>query len=367
MKDPHHAKRRRGGGRAHTLLFATFAAGCTSVTSPPFIDARAGKSDSDPQDGGPPCGERGQACCAGSCNLRASCDGVACIAADVWASGLDGTANFNGGSWTHPLLTGTTLPLPAVNGLWGTTALFIVGVGQDGLILRRDSTGWHRDMPATPGTGTFYAVAGSGATDVWAVGDAHFSHYNGIGWLDVTPPYTNEPFYAVWLSGPGEGWATGSSGILARLSGGVWTQISRQGNAYDKYGLWGSAANDVWKVGARHTLIGQPLEIDHFDGTTWSRVTVASQGDLPPLKAVWGSDATHVWAVGDQGTIVFWNGTLWNPVLSGTTDDLSAVWGSGLRDVWVAGTSGVRHYNGTTWAPIGTLTSPPVALWLSPE
>src|SRR5690242_2484717 len=68
--------------------------------------------------GGPQCGQRGQPCCASSmCNPRASCDGTACIAADVWASEMDGTFNFNGGTWTQPLIFGTTQPLPSVNGL----------------------------------------------------------------------------------------------------------------------------------------------------------------------------------------------------------------------------------------------------------
>jgi hypothetical protein len=111
------------------------------------------------------------------------------------------------------------------------------------------------------------------------------------------------------------------------------------------------------------------MKIEHYDGTTWETVTDALDPHqiLPPLRAVWGSDATHVWAVGDQGIIVFWDGALWTPALSNTTDDLTAVWGSGPRDVWVAGSGGVRHFNGSSWALVGTLSSSPVAVWLSPE
>jgi hypothetical protein len=347
---------------------AVVLAGLAACSPVGFAQSDAATADPDAQTdaSGPSCGVRGVACCAGTCDTRSTCDGTACIAIDVWASGADGTANFGGGTWTHPLLVGTTAQVPAVNGLWGTTANFVVGVGAAALILRRDAAGWHKDVPARADTtGTLYGVGGSGAGDVWAVGDAHFAHYNGTAWLDVAPPQTNEPYFAVWLSGPGEGWATGQSGVLARLSGGTWAAVSRQGNGYDKYGLWGSAANDVWKVGTRHTLTGSPAEIDHWDGTAWTAATINSTGDLPPLHAVWGADAKHVWAVGEMGTIVFWDGTLWKPVLSGTTDNLVAVWGSGPADVWVAGATGVRHYNGATWAPIGALTSPPVAVWLS--
>src|SRR6185295_7758822 len=226
---------------------------------------------------------------------------------------------------THPLLTGSTVQLPAVNGLWGTTSTFLTGVGPGGLILRHDSTGWHRDvMPSSDGSGTLYGVAGSSATDLWAVGTNVFSHYNGSGWISTIAPSTNDEAYlAVWLSGPGEGWACGESGVLARLSNGTWRGVARLGGSYSRNGLWGSGPNDVWMVGHGHSLAtGFPLSIEHYDGTAWSNGAgmLDPQGTLPPLTGIWGSDATHVWAVGKGGTIVFWDGTLWNSVLSGTTD-----------------------------------------------
>ena len=55
------------------------------------------------------------------------------------------------------------------------------------------------------------------------------------------------------------------------------------------------------------------------------------------LEAMW-------WALGrvadagtmgdDKGTIVRWNGAVWSPVASGTTNDLLGIWGSGPDDVW---------------------------------
>jgi hypothetical protein len=284
----------------------------------------------------------------------------------VWTSRADGLANFNGGTWTHPLL-GSGGTLPAVNAVWGTTAAFVVGVGDNGLVVRRDGTRWHRDVAAGPDlTRTLFAVGGSGANDVWAVGTGPFRHYNGNSWVDVaapSAPHFDLSFLAVWLSAPGEGWATGEMGVLARLHGGTWSFVSRQGNGFDKRGLWGSAENDVWKVGERHTNVGQFGEVDHFDGTAWKHVTTAA--DLASLSAVWGSDATHVWVVGDHGTVLFWDGTLWRPVLAGTADDLSAIWGSGPNDVWLAGTGGMRHFNGNTWSAIPGMTSPPRTVWLS--
>jgi hypothetical protein len=339
------------------------------ASDPGSADGGPGAIDAPPTDTGPTCGQRGQACCPSSmCELRASCDGTACIAADVWASGVDGTANFNGGSWTHPLLGGTTQPLPGVSALWGTTAAFVVGVGTNGIILRRDGTTWHRDrVPSSDGTGSLFAVSGSSATDVWAVGDGVFSHYDGTGWLDSTAPPSNDlPYLGVWMSSATDGWATGVEGILAHFTGGAWVGAGHIGNGFDRSGIWGFAANNIWKVGSHHTLTGLFAAIDHYDGTSWTGATI-SGGDLPVLTAVWGSDPSHVWAVGEAGTIVFYDGALWQPILSGTGDDLTAIWGSGPNDVWVAGASGMRHFNGTGWEAIPGLTSPPVAVWLSPE
>lgn len=350
---------------------ALFAIPISSIGCRFDLPTASPPSDVSPGEAGA-CGARGESCCVGSCDPRASCDGTACIAADVWVSASDGTFHFDGGSWTHPLLAGTTQRLPGVFALWGTTSNFVVGVGIGGLLLRFDGTTWRRDAPtSSDGTRSLFGVAGSDANDIWAVGDGHFAHFDGTTWLDVPPPPTNgEPFLAVWLSGPGEGWATGVAGNLARLSGGSWAKVSREGNGYDKYGLWGSAANDVWRVGQRHSIAtGLPLAIEHFDGVMWrdGAGDLDPEGLLPPLRAVWGSDARHVWAVGERGTIVFWNGMQWTSVLSGTTEDLFAVWGSGPSDVWVAGAVSVRHFNGRAWAPIEGLASPPTAIWLSKE
>jgi hypothetical protein len=321
----------------------------------------------------PVCGERGQVCCPGAtCSARATCDGTACIAADVWASQLDGTYDFTGATWTQPLIAGTTQPLAAVNDLWGTSATFVVGVGNSGLVLSNMGTGWHKQI--VDSASSYGAVAGAGPSDVWAVGDVSFAHWNGSLWSQVPAPAgaNGNPFYAVWLSAPGEGWAVGEEGVYAQLAAGAWTFVGHASNGYAYRGVWGSSAQDVYVVGNGHSIagVGNPLLIRHYDGTAWTDLsgTVDPSHAMGPLNAVWGSDATHVWAVGENGNVIFWNGTLWAPLLSGagSSESLRAVWGSGPRDVWVAGSAGVRHFNGTAWSQIPGLSSPST-IWLSPN
>jgi len=340
------------------------------------VGGAAGAAGSGGAGGGAACGARGQPCCSGSCDLRASCDGTACIAADVWSATADGTYHFNGGTWNQPLLSGSTAPLPSVTAMWGTSATFVVGAGS-GFMLRNDGLGWHKDSIAgvSVGMGTLSAVSGANATDVWAVGDTYFAHWNGSSWASVTLPQAVVPYYAVWISGPGEGWAVGEEGTMAQLSGGTWTDRGHSSNGYAYYGIWGSAATDVYAVGQRHTLSGTPLYIRHYGNATacdggpcWSDLTPMADpsGTMLPMHAVWGSDASHVWVVGEGGQVLFWNGSVWTAPLTGagSSETLLAVWGSGPRDVWVAGSAGARHYNGTMWSPVPGLGAA-TTIWLS--
>jgi hypothetical protein len=163
--------------------------------------------------------------------------------------------------------------------------------------------------------------------------------------------------------------------VKAQLTGGVWTDMGHSSNGYAYYGIWGSSANDVYAVGQRHTLSGTPLYISHWDGSAadggtpmWTNISAMADpgGTMPPMHAVWGTDASHVWVVGEGGTVLFYNGSVWQPLLAGAgaSETLTAVWGSGPRDVWVAGSAGVRHFNGTAWAPVAGIGAAST-IWLS--
>jgi hypothetical protein len=260
-----------------------------------------------------------------------------------------------------------------MNSLWGTSPTFIVGVGDYGDLFQNTGTGWHKQTVGNP-SASYYGVAGAGSSDVWAVGDVDFAHWNGATWTTSAAPSgaNGNPFYAVWLSGPGAGWAVGEQAVYAQLSAGAWTFIGHSSNGYAYHGVWGSSAKDVYIVGNGHSIagVGNPLLIEHYDGTAWTDIssTLDPTRSMGPLNAVWGTDATHVWVIGDGGNALFWNGTLWKPLLTGagSSERLKTIWGSGPADVWVGGSGGVRHFNGTAWSQIPGLTNPN-AIWLSPN
>jgi hypothetical protein len=59
-----------------------------------------------------------------------------------------------------------------------------------------------------------------------------------------------------------------------------------------------------------------------------------------PLKGVHGTAPDDVWAVGDAGMILWWGGTAWTPIPSGTAETLTAVFAAARDDVWISGTGG---------------------------
>jgi hypothetical protein len=150
-----------------------------------------------------------------------------------------------------------------------------------------------------------FAVWGSGASDIFAVGAGPIHHYNGLIWSSQPPPYPPPPPLPPAL-----------------------------------FGIWGSASNNVFAVGEGGAVI-------RFSGASWN---VMASGTTEVLRGVWGSSGNDVFAVGENGTILRYNGANWALMSSGTTEHLEGVWGSGAGDVFAVGTAGtVLHYNGSVW------------------
>ncbi|MBN2493446.1 MAG: hypothetical protein JXR96_02550 [Deltaproteobacteria bacterium] len=101
--------------------------------------------------------------------------------------------------------------------------------------------------------------------------------------------------------------------------------------------LW----NEVWQVQVEETdLEGRTPQINLMD--------------------VWGAAADDVYAVGFNGTILHYNGQVWEQMDSGTQEDLEGVWGfvrtnseTGeitRKEVFAAGSSGtILRYDGNSW------------------
>jgi hypothetical protein len=84
-------------------------------------------------------------------------------------------------------------------------------------------------------------------------------------------------------------------------------------------GVTAIAANDVWAYGGANS--NPPLQIQHFDGTSWSLVPAPALPNSAGLNGMRAVSSNNIWAVGyqqpgsqDLPLIVHWDGASWNVV-----------------------------------------------------
>lgn len=116
-------------------------------------------------------------------------------------------------------------------------------------------------------------------------------------------------------------------------------------------GVWGSGPDDVWMVGGDDTS----AEIWHYDGAAWTEVPAPAVG---LLVWVYGFGPDDVYAVGVGGGAIHWDGSAWEVLDSGTTEDLWGVWGAATDDLWVVGGDAldgdpvILRWDGAAFTPV---------------
>ncbi|HET7612700.1 MAG TPA: hypothetical protein VFK26_02145 [Gemmatimonadaceae bacterium] len=265
--------------------------------------------------------------------------------------------------------------------------------------------------PVPGGTGvTLVDVSGTGAANIWAVGNDAILHYDGMSW-SVAASGFSQNLAAVWAITPTDAWAVGSAGAIQHWDGASWTSVAGVttstladvwgANASDVWavggdpvagtgeilhfdgtswtiidtgtgfvtGVWGSSPSDVWFVGVRKNgfASAHPETLFHFNGSSFALMSIGPYD----LYGVWGASPSDVWAVGADGDIgqavVFhFNGIAWFETSIEDNQTLYSVWGTSHSDVWIAGNAPdvLRHYDGNEWSPI-THPSPIRAGWSS--
>jgi hypothetical protein len=223
-----------------------------------------------------------------------------------------------------------------------------------GPLCLEDGWCWERPLPF----GAYLIAAwGSGAGDVWSVGNAGVAiHFDGKTWK-LWPRATTADLYGLWGAAPSDVWATGIKGTIIHFDGASWTPVASPPAVATLgiYGVWGAAADDVWAVGDQQTIL-------HYDGKAWTVASGAAGGS--PLRAVWGAAADDVWAVGDgyEGVAMHWDGKAWSyeaPPFPEHSVIVGGVWGAAGDDVWVSDYGGATtHWDGKSWLPY--MGAPPI-------
>jgi hypothetical protein len=299
---------------------------------------------------------------------------------DVWMVGLTDILHFDGVAWSvfpHPPLPGSANEV-GLSGIWGSAANDVWAMGGASM-LHWNGVEW--TLLPESGISSIWQVSGTAKNDVWAAGYGALAHFDGSTWTKLTLPAGATAFYDIWAGAPNDVWAAaydttyhfdgsqwqpvpsprkvsiaaiaGRSGALwgvgdtiVKSTGGDWQETSTAITRASLNDIWGSAANDIWAVGAAGTLL-------HWTGTSWSLLTPAPTA--ASLESVWGTAANDIWAVGDTGTILHCDGSSWKTMTSSTTQGLRAVWASSKTSAWAVGYVGtVLRYNAGTWSSVST-------------
>ncbi len=245
------------------------------------------------------------------------------------------------GAW-NVQSSGTTQHLYAI---WGSDASHVWAVGAHGAVDTWNGSFWRLQPSGT--TQDLYAVWGTSARNIWAVGAAGLIlKWDGASWRPQ-PSGVSGDIMDVWGIDANNVWATvrdGATTTILKWDGRAWyPQTNFNGSLSN---IWGSSTSSVWAVGWDHDLGGQ---IVNWDGSAWHQQLT---GIDESLHAVWGSDARNIWAVGSGSRIWKWNGSTWNAEDLGAITNLYNVWGTDANNVWaIGGSYGVLKRNGSAWKP----------------
>ncbi|MFH1532663.1 MAG: hypothetical protein ABIK09_18205 [Pseudomonadota bacterium] len=104
---------------------------------------------------------------------------------------------------------------------------------------------------------------------------------------------------------------------------------------------------------------GAPLAIGpdgttlQWDGAHW---LLGDTGSAATLKDLWTwtqGGKTHAYLVGNGGKVLTYNGTIFQPMLTGLYMDLEGLFGFDSEDVYAVGANAtILHYDGDSWAPV---------------
>ena len=262
---------------------------------------------------------------------------------DIWAVGNAGVIlRRNSSNWT-------SVSSPIANNL---NSVFMISstdgwaVGDGGVIIHWNGSNWATAI--SPTANKLNAVSMNSATDGWAVGDGGvIIHWNGSNWSSVTSPTTYNLEGLAFISAT-NGWAVGGGwnpsiswfqDAKLKWDGSNWTlntiinqrildilndvdftspSFGRAVGYNNAKGIWNGtswaqnyslpsmsiyesldmlANNDGWAVG----WDSLDLNIHHWDGTNWSRITSPVGGYLYGVSMI---SINEGWAVGENGVIL---------------------------------------------------------------
>lgn len=208
-------------------------------------------------------------------------------------------------------------------GLHGTAPDDLWIVGEAAVLHFDGETLTDRSSPVGGTPSDVFALA---RNDVWlSTFQGEMLHWDGAEWS--VHPVDNLGLYALHGSRADDLWAVGSN-CAFHYDGQSWQRADAACTSR-LVAVFALAPDDVWVAGGRRA--------HHWDGSTWSNHTVELNISVNDL---WASGPSDVYAVGNFGRMARFNGVEWTKLVSGTGNGFTAVFGTGPADVWTVGSSG---------------------------
>jgi photosystem II stability/assembly factor-like uncharacterized protein len=209
----------------------------------------------------------------------------------------------------------------------------------------------------SPSDGRIWAVEVLSATDAWAVDlQGNILHYDGAAWTAMSSP-TSYALRGLSMLSTDEGWAVGHdnsspySSVIIHYANQSWSIVAEP----EVPGLWDVdfvAPDKGWAVGPG---------ILYYDGNDWITFSSPEELSIPVSKGVsekfgslYGVDMVSVdegWAVGEGGTILHYQGDIWQRIDSPVETRLYDVDMHSMEDGWIVGSKGtILHFDGAAWS-----------------
>jgi len=263
--------------------------------------------------------------------------------------------------------SGTTAQLNAV---WGSGTDDVFAVGEDCVILHFDGWGW--SPMEGPDCGSLRDVSGTGPQHVIAVGEAPeidpntgvVIQFDGTVWseMEVGPfvedSYYNTPQYGVWSSAADDVYVVGGyeNGTVLHFDGSEWS-VAFVHDGWDS----SNACRSIWGTANGEVLVGgdEPVCLAlRYDGETWEPLDVSVSAFDVGIHDVAGASESSAFSVGwvlptiHKGSdwvtfIAEYDGEGWNPLPVGWCyDELFSLWVASESEAFAVGTEGlIVHYS----------------------
>ncbi len=229
-------------------------------------------------------------------------------------------------------------------------ALALTACGDDDASVRWHQVDGELDRAALAVTGTSDSDVVVVGGPLGATGTALALHYDGDAWTEFGQSLGGVTLWWSWIApDTGDVWLVGEQGTVARYDGST-VETFTSGTTSTLFGVWGTAADNVWIVGGDPIGNGDDDVVLHWNGSDLTAETVPARGAA--LFKVWGAGADDVFISGEGGTILHRTASGWADVSVSTVSSLLTVHGCSASDVYAVGGQSAYYYDGTSWAEL---------------